>query len=134
MESERYKKGMAVRRKVLGDAYVDAAQKRRTGRAQELTRPFQELITESVWGHVWSRPGLDHRTRNLINVALMVAMDRPNELRLYIKSRRNTGATLEEIAEVILHTTVYCGAPAALEAFKEFERVLAEEEEEHAKA
>jgi 4-carboxymuconolactone decarboxylase len=71
---------------------------------------------------------LDDRTRNLINVALMVSMNRPNELRLYIKARRNTGATIEEIAEVILHTSVYCGVPAALEAFKEFDQVLAEEE------
>jgi 4-carboxymuconolactone decarboxylase len=129
LESDRYKKGMAVRRKVLGDAYVNAAKKRSTELAQKLTQPFQELVTESVWGHVWSRPGLDHRTRNLINVALMVSMNRPNELRLYIKARKNTGATTEEIAEVILQTAVYCGAPAALEAFKEFERVLAEEKE-----
>lgn len=129
MESERFKKGMEMRRKILGDAYVNGAQKRSTGVATELTKPFQELITESVWGHIWSRPGLDPRTRNLINVALMVSMNRPNELRLYIKARRNTGATLEEIAEVIMQTTVYCGVPAALEAFKEFERVLAEEEE-----
>ena len=129
MESERFKKGMAVRRKVLGDAYVDGALKRTTELTQKLTQPFQELVTESVWGHIWSRPGLDHRTRNLINVALMVSMNRPNELRLYIKARKNTGASIEEIAEVILQTAVYCGAPAALEAFKEFERVLAEEQE-----
>jgi 4-carboxymuconolactone decarboxylase len=128
LESDRYKKGMAVRRKILGDAYVDGAKKRTTELAQQLTQPFQELVTEAVWGHIWSRPGLDHRTRNLINVALMVSMNRPNELRLYIKARQNTGATIEEIAEVILQTAVYCGAPAALEAFKEFERVLAEEE------
>jgi 4-carboxymuconolactone decarboxylase len=124
METERFKSGLALRRKILGDAYVDAALKKAT----PLTQPFQELATEAVWGHIWSRPGLDHRTRNLINVALMVALDRPNELRLYIKARRNTGATLEEIAEVILQTAVYCGVPAALEAFREFERVLAEEE------
>ncbi len=125
MESERFKQGLALRKEVLGDAYVDAALKRATA----LTQPFQELITEAVWGHVWSRPGLDHRTRNLINVALMVSLNRPNELRLYIKARRQTGATLEEISEVILHATVYCGVPAGLEAFKEFERVLAEEKE-----
>ena len=129
MESERIKQGMETRRKILGDAYVDNAQKRSTSLATELTKPFQDLVTESVWSHIWSRPGLDHRTRNLINVALMVSMNRPNELRLYIKARRQTGATLEEISEVILHATVYCGVPAGLEAFKEFERVLAEEKE-----
>jgi 4-carboxymuconolactone decarboxylase len=134
LETERFKKGMAVRRKVLGDAYVDGAKKRTTALAQKLTQPFQELVTESVWGHIWSRPGLDHRTRNLINVALMVSMNRPNELRLYIEARKNTGATIEEIAEVILQTAVYCGAPAALEAFKELERVLAEEEQENIRA
>ena len=128
LETDRFKKGTAVRRKVLGDAYVDGAKKRSTELAQKLTQPFQDLVTESVWGHIWSRPGLDHRTRNLVNVALMVAMNRPNELRLYIKARQNTGATLEEITEVILQTTVYCGAPAALEAFKELERVLEEEQ------
>lgn len=134
METERFKRGMALRRKVLGDAYVNAALKRKTPKAQKLTQPFQELVGEVVWDHIWGRPGLDHRTRNLINVALMVSMNRPNELRLYVKTRRNTGATLEEISEVILQAAVYCGIPAGLEAFKEFERVLAEEEEEDAKA
>ena len=133
METERFKKGMAMRRKILGDAYVDGAKKRSTEQAQQLTQPFQELVTEAVWSHIWSRPGLDHRTRNLINVALMVSMNRPNELRLYIKARQNTGATIEEIAEVILQTSVYCGVPAALEAFKEFERVLEEEEKGNSK-
>ena len=123
--SERFVKGMALRRETLGAEYVDAALAKTTS----LTAPFQELITEAVWGHVWSRDVLDHRVRNLINVALMVSMNRPNELRLYIKARRQTGATIEEIAEVILHCTVYCGVPASLEAFKEFERVLAEEKE-----
>ena len=124
----RFESGLRKRREILGDAYVDGAQKRTTPLATELTQPFQELVTEAVWGHIWSRPGLDHRTRNLINVALMVAMNRPNELKLYIKARKNTGATLEDIAEVILQTTVYCGVPAALEAFKEFDQVLAEEQ------
>jgi 4-carboxymuconolactone decarboxylase len=123
MSSEMFKKGMEKRRSILGDAYVDAA----VGRQNPWNAPFQEMVTEAVWGHVWSRPGLDHKTRNLINVALMIALDRPNELRLYIKARHNTGATLEEIAEVIHHATVYCGVPAGLEAFKELDKALAEE-------
>lgn len=124
MSSEMFKNGMEKRRSILGDTYVDAA----VGRQDEWNAPFQEMITEAVWGHVWSRPGLDDRTRNLINVALMIALDRPNELRLYIKVRQRTGATLAEIAEVIHHATVYCGVPAGLEAFKELEKALAEED------
>ena len=125
--NSRFEDGLRKRREILGDAYVDGAQVRTTDLATELTKPFQDLVTEAVWGHIWSRPELDHRTRNLINVALMVSMNRPHELQLYIKARKNTGATLEEIAEVILQTTVYCGVPAALEAFKEFDQVIAEE-------
>ena len=127
MTTERFKNGIAKRRQILGDDYVNKAQKRKTDLATELTKPFQEFVTETVWGHIWSRPDLDHRTRNLVNVALMVAMNRPNELRLYIKARHSTGATIEEIAEVILQTSAYCGVPAALEAFKEFDQALAEE-------
>jgi 4-carboxymuconolactone decarboxylase len=125
METELYKKGLERRRKILGDAYVDDV----LSRATEFTKPFQEVVTEAVWGRIWSRPGLDARIRNLVNVALMVAMNRPNELRIYVKARHRTGATLEEIAEIILQTTLYCGVPAGLEAFKEFESALAEEKE-----
>lgn len=123
MDSDLFKSGLKRRREILGDAYVDNV----LSRATEYTKPFQEVVTESVWGRIWSRDGLDARTRNLINVGLMVAMNRPNELRLYVKARHKTGATLEEIAEVILQTTLYCGVPAGLEAFKEFETALAEE-------
>jgi 4-carboxymuconolactone decarboxylase len=129
MESELFKQGLKRRREILGDAYVDGA----LARATELTKPFQELVTEGVWGRIWSRPGLDARTRNLVNVGLMVAMNRPNELRLYVKARHQTGATLEEIVEVILQTTMYCGVPAALESFKEFDIALAEEKAEGSK-
>ena len=128
METELYKKGLKRRREIMGDAYVDGV----LGRATELTKPFQEVVTEAVWGRIWSRPGVYARTRNLVNVALMIAMNRPNELRLYVKARHRTGATLEEIAEIILQTTLYCGVPAALEAFKEFEIALAEEKAEKA--
>jgi len=126
MTTQLFDAGLKKRRQILGDAYVDAA----LAKATKLTQPFQELVTETVWGRIWSRDTLDHRTRNLINVALMVAMNRPNELRLYIEARKQTGATLEEIAEVILQTSVYCGVPAALEAFKEFDRQLAQEKQD----
>jgi len=123
MLSELFKKGMQKRRAILGDQYVDSVLES----DNTWSPPFQEMITEAVWGHVWSRPGLDDRTRNLINVGLMIALNKPNELRLYIKARERTGATLQEIAEVIHHATVYCGVPAGLEAFKELEKALAEE-------
>lgn len=123
MKTELYENGLKRRREILGDAYVDGV----LSRATDLTAPFQEVVTEAVWGRIWSRQGLDPRIRNLVNVALMVAMNRPNELRLYVKARHRTGATLEEIAEVLLQTTLYCGVPAGLEAFKEFETALAEE-------
>ncbi|WP_011582273.1 MULTISPECIES: carboxymuconolactone decarboxylase family protein [Chelativorans] len=123
MPSQKYETGMRRRRQILGDAYVDAALKAST----DLTAPFQELVAEYVWGTIWSREGLDERTRNLINVALMVAMNRPHELQLYIKARHQTGAKLEEISETILQTAVYCGVPAALEAFKEFNAVVESE-------
>jgi len=126
MTTELFDAGLKKRRQILGNAYVDAA----LAKATKLTQPFQELVTETVWGRVWSRDTLDHRTRNLINIALMVAMNRPNELRLYVAARKQTGATLEEIAEVIFQTAVYCGVPAALEAFKEFDRQLAEEKKD----
>lgn len=126
MTTELFDAGLKKRRQILGNAYVDAV----LAKATKLNQPFQELVTETVWGRVWSRDTLDHRTRNLINIALMVAMNRPNELRLYVAARKQTGATLEEIAEVIFQTAVYCGVPAALEAFKEFDRQLAEEKKD----
>ncbi len=125
MENERFRNGIEKRRQILGSAYVDKA----FANATAYTQPLQELITEGVWGHIWSRPGLDDRVRNLLNVALMVALDRPEELRLYIKVRQTTGASLEDIAETLLHATIYCGIPAGLNAFKQLERVLEEEKQ-----
>jgi 4-carboxymuconolactone decarboxylase len=101
--------GMKVRREVLGDDYVDRA----TADATEVTAPFQEYVTRSAWGSVWARDGLDRRTRSCITLALLAALGHENELALHVHAARRNGLTPEEIGEVLLHTAVYAGAPAA---------------------
>ena len=116
-------RGMQVRREVLGDTYVDRAEASRT----PLTDEFQDLITRYAWGEIWTRPGLDRRTRSCITVALLVALNRDEELALHIRAARRTGVTADELKEILLHTTIYCGVPAANSAFRVAARVLAEE-------
>ena len=113
-ERERYERGMVVRRAVLGDAHVEAALARRTA----LTHDFQDLLTRYAWGEVWDRPGLPRHTRSLLTVAVLVALNRPEELRLHLRAARNNGVTPDEIKEVLLHAAVYCGLPAANAAFR----------------
>jgi 4-carboxymuconolactone decarboxylase len=105
--------GMAMRRRVLGDANVDRA----IAAATDFDRPFQEWITENVWGDVWSRPGIELKTRSLVTIAILGALDR-DELELHLRAARNTGVTKEEITEVLLHVAVYAGVPAANRAFQ----------------
>jgi 4-carboxymuconolactone decarboxylase len=112
-ESERYERGMAVRRAVLGDAHVDAALAGPTA----LPHEFQDLLTRYAWGEIWDRPGLPRHTRSLLTIAMLVALNRPGELRLHLRAARNNGVTPEEINEVLLHAAVYCGLPAANAAF-----------------
>jgi 4-carboxymuconolactone decarboxylase len=112
-ERERYERGMVVRRAVLGDAHVEAALARRTA----LTHDFQDLLTRYAWGEVWDRPGLPRHTRSLLTIALLVALNRPDELRLHLRAAQNNGVTPDEIKEVLLHAAVYCGLPAANAAF-----------------
>jgi 4-carboxymuconolactone decarboxylase len=119
-ESERYKAGMVVRRAVLGDAHVDKATAART----PLTTEYQEFITEYAWGSIWTRPGLPRHTRSLLTIVLMVALNRPDELKMHLKAARNNGVTPDEIKEVLLHAAVYCGVPAANHAFHVAEEVL----------
>ncbi len=119
-ESERYKAGMVVRRAVLGDAHVDKATAART----PLTTEYQEFITEYAWGSIWTRPGLPRHTRSLLTIVLMVALNRPDELKMHIKAARNNGVTPDEIKEILLHAAVYCGVPAANHAFHVAEEVL----------
>ena len=116
-------RGMQMRREVLGDKYVDRAEASRT----PLTDEFQDLITRYAWGEIWTRPGLDRRTRSCITVGLLVALNRDEELALHIRAALRNGVTGDELKEILLHTTIYCGVPAANSAFRVAARVLAEE-------
>jgi 4-carboxymuconolactone decarboxylase len=117
-----YEAGMAVRRAVLGDAHVDRA----VAETTELTAPFQELITRYAWGSVWSRPGLDRRTRSCVTLALLTALRCEEELAMHVRAARRNGLSPAEISEVILHTAVYAGVPAANTAYAVARRVLDE--------
>jgi 4-carboxymuconolactone decarboxylase len=121
-DDERYAAGTAIRREVLGDAYVDRA----LAGADEFGRPLQELVTEYCWGAVWGRPGLDRRTRSLVNLGMLAALDRPHELRVHLRGALNNGCTEDEIREVLLQVAIYCGVPAGVDAFRTARDVLAE--------
>jgi 4-carboxymuconolactone decarboxylase len=123
-EQKRHEQGMEIRRKVLGDAYVDRAESAQTS----FDADFQDLITRYAWGEVWSRPGLSQSTRSLLTIALMVALNRPEELRMHLRAARKNGVTLDEIREVLLQCAIYCGVPAANAAFHAAKALLAEEE------
>ena len=121
-DSQRYEQGMKVRRAVLGDAHVDRSLSNRN----EFNEPFQDLITRYAWGEIWSRPGLPRQTRSLITLAMMVALNRGDELRMHLRAALNNGVKREEIQEVLLQTAIYCGVPAANTAFHIAEEVFAE--------
>src|SRR6266481_6545632 len=123
-ERERYSNGLEVRRAVLGDAHVDRALTRGNAFNQE----FQELITRYAWGEIWTRPGLPRHTRSLITLAMLIALNRGDEIRLHLRGAINNGVTREEIKELFLHAAVYCGVPAANSAFRAAEEVFAEQE------
>jgi len=114
--------GMKVRREVLGDAHVD----RSMAAVSDFARPVQELVTEYCWGAVWTREGLDRRTRSLINLAMLTALGRNHELAVHVRGALTNAATETEIQETLLQTAVYCGAPAALESFRVADGVLKE--------
>ena len=120
--SDRYDEGLKVRREVLGDEHVD----RSLERATDLTREFQDLITRYAWGEIWSRPGLDRRTRSLITITALVAHGREHELELHVRAALRNGVTPDELKEVLLQCAVYCGVPAANGAFAIAQRVLDE--------
>jgi 4-carboxymuconolactone decarboxylase len=122
MTDESYEQGMRVRRKVLGDEHVERA----LDQATEFTAPFQEFITRHAWGAVWTRPGLDHRARSIITLAVLAALGREQELALHVRAALRNGLSHEEIAEVFIHTAVYAGVPAANAAFTTAQRVLSE--------
>ncbi len=121
----RHDLGMATRRKVLGDAHVDEAELRKTS----FDAPFQDLITEGAWGHVWSRPGLDFRERSMITIALLAALGHDEEVKMHVRATRNTGATKQDICEVLLHVSLYAGIPAANHAIGLVKQTYAEMEE-----
>lgn len=112
-ERERYTSGLALRRAVLGNAHVDRA----LSRVNEFNQEFQELITRYAWGEIWTRPGLPRHTRSLITLAMLVALNRADELRLHLRAALNNGVTREQIKEVLLQSAIYCGVPAANSAF-----------------
>jgi 4-carboxymuconolactone decarboxylase len=116
----RYDDGMAVRREVLGDAHVDRA----TANATELTREFQQLITEYAWGTIWTRPGLDRRSRSLITLTALVARGHHEELAMHLRAALTNGLTVDEIKETLLQTAIYCGVPDANTAFRIAQDVL----------
>jgi len=120
--TDKRQSGMEVRRAVLGDAHVDRAEAART----PLTDEFQDLITRYAWGEIWTRPGLDRRTRSCITVAMLVALNRNDELALHIRAARTNGVTVDELKEILLQSAIYCGIPAANAAFGVAAKVLAE--------
>ncbi|HYR43105.1 MAG TPA: 4-carboxymuconolactone decarboxylase [Terriglobia bacterium] len=113
-DAKRYQQGMKVRRAVLGDEHVDRA----IASTTDFNRDFQDFITRNAWGDIWSRPGLPRHTRSLLTLALMVALNRVEEFRMYIRAACNIGVTRDEIKEVLLQSAIYCGAPAANSAFR----------------
>jgi 4-carboxymuconolactone decarboxylase len=119
-ESELFEKGLEVRRAVLGADYVDGS----LAKADDFMMAFQRITTEMCWGYAWTREGLDRRTRSIANLAMLTALSKPAELKLHVKGALANGLTVEEIKEILLHATVYCGIPAGLEAFKAAHEVL----------
>ena len=114
MNKDLFETGLAIRRDVLGRDYVDRA----IENADDFTRPLQELITEYCWGAVWGRDDLPRKTRSLLNLAILTALNRPHELKVHVRGALNNGVSKQEIREVFLHTAIYCGVPAAVDAFR----------------
>lgn len=123
MTSEKFDAGLAVRREVLGEGYVD----RSLAEADEFTQPLQELVTEYCWGEIWTREDLPRQTRSLLNIAMMTVMNRPHELELHLRGAFRNGCTMAQIREVLLQTAIYAGVPAAIDGFRIARRVLEEQ-------
>jgi len=113
-EDDLFERGLQARREVLGTDYVNA----NLADADEFMMAFQHIVTEWAWGYAWSRPGLDRKTRSMLNLAILTALDRPEELGIYEKGALATGVSVDEIMEVLIHATVYCGTPAGHQAFR----------------
>ncbi|WP_306257450.1 4-carboxymuconolactone decarboxylase [Pararhizobium sp. IMCC21322] len=122
MGSLRYDTGMQVRRAVLGDAHVDRAEADKTA----LDAPFQELVTETAWGHVWSRPQLNPRERSIVTIALLAALGHDEEVAMHVRATANTGASKDDVCEALMHVAIYAGLPAANRAIKIVKQTFAE--------
>lgn len=114
MNEALFKKGLATRREVLGASYVDTA----LANADPFNLPMQELVTQYCWGDIWNRPGLDRRTRSLLNLGMLTTLNRPHELKLHVKGALTNGVTRDEICEVFLQAAIYAGVPAAIDSFR----------------
>jgi 4-carboxymuconolactone decarboxylase len=119
-QSDQFKKGLEMRRAVLGADYVDGS----LAKADDFMMAFQEITTEWCWGYAWTRPGLERKTRSMLNLAMLTALGKPAELKLHVKGALANGVSVDEIKEILLHATVYCGIPAGLDAFKAAHEVL----------
>lgn len=122
MDRQMFEKGLAIRRQVLGAEFVDNAIKT----ADDFNRPLQELVTQYCWGEIWGRPGLDKKTRSLLNLAMISALNRPHEVRAHVKGALTNGVTKDEIREVFLQVAIYCGVPAGVDSFRIAREVFAE--------
>jgi 4-carboxymuconolactone decarboxylase len=121
MPSKLYERGLEMRKKVLGAAHVEQT----LANVDKFTRPLQEVVNEYVWGAVWARPGLEPRIRSMLTIGMLTALNRPQELKTHIRAALGNGVTREEVSEILLHANVYCGAPAAVDAFRCMREVYA---------
>jgi 4-carboxymuconolactone decarboxylase len=122
MNRDAFEKGLKTRREVLGAEYVDQAIRNADG----FNLPLQELVTEYCWNEIWNRPGLDRKTRSIVNLAMLTALNRPHELKLHVKGAINNGLSKDEIAEIFLQSAIYCGVPAAIDSFRTAKDVFKE--------
>ncbi len=114
MDKEAFEKGLAIRKKVIGAEYVEKS----FANANDFNRPMQELVTQYCWGEVWGRPGLELKTRSMLNLAMIAALNRPSEFKTHVKGAITNGVTKDEIREVLLQVAIYCGAPAGMDSFR----------------
>jgi 4-carboxymuconolactone decarboxylase len=121
LASSQFETGLAIRRAVLGEEYVDRA----LASADEFTQPFQEFVTEYCWGGPWTRPELDRKTRSLVTLGILTALSKSKEIEIHVRGALNNGCTPDEIREVLMHATVYCGVPAGVEAMRSAQGVIA---------
>jgi 4-carboxymuconolactone decarboxylase len=126
MNNDKFEEGLAVRREVLGDEYVDAA----LASADEFNLPMQKLVTEYCWGEIWTRDGLPRKTRSMLNLAMITALNRPHELKAHVRGAIRNGCSKEDIQEVFLQAAIYCGVPAAIDAFRTARAAFTEMEEQ----